>query len=100
MGMREDDFLKMTPRAFYNKTTGYKNRLDREYRQAVENARAISFYSISPHLKKSVKTIYDFWPLPWDIAAPDNKLSKLAKKEKSKTVWEKFDKMQTNKKQN
>lgn len=57
-GLKEGEFLEMTPRQFHAWRKGQ--------RKATELARAVAYLISGPNLKPNT-SLRKFWPLPWDI---------------------------------
>lgn len=91
LNLSEDEFYKMTPRAFANKQQGWQELRDSDERQRWELIRSLGVRLLMPHLKKGTN-VNDVWVLPWDNAAANTKKEspEEALKRAQKT-WEKID---------
>lgn len=68
MGLSIDEFYSITPRQFDNMLTGYRRKEEHAERLKWEINRTLMMSIISPHIDKKDrhKTVFDFYPLPWD----------------------------------
>lgn len=86
MGLKEDEFLDMTPRQFFAWQRGY----NRKFEQQAELIRASTFLAKGAPLKNGM-TVTRFWPLPWDekpVIIPQTKEQRDAFRERAKKLFE------------
>lgn len=65
MGMRLDDFCRLTFQEFRAACSSYREAEERRERSGWERVRTLSFHFLQPYLKKRCSPM-ELMPLPWD----------------------------------
>jgi hypothetical protein len=72
MAMPLSEFYDMTPREFANKSAGYFERIERDFKTSWEQSRWLAAIVINPHLKRPVKPA-DLAVFEWEKTAKKTK---------------------------
>lgn len=77
MGMSEDEFLFMTPRAFHNKLRGFNHLRQANYE--IVRLQTVELLNIQMERKHRIKDPKKLWKFPWEGAKilPDRSEEKL-----------------------
>lgn len=65
VGMRLDDFERMTPDEFSVVCEAHAKTREADSRESWEQTRALAYTLSGPYMKHKT-TVQRFWPLPWD----------------------------------
>jgi hypothetical protein len=65
MSMTPAEFYELTPREFSNKSVGYFERVERDFKTSWEQTRWLAAMVMTPHLKKALKP-NDLATFPWE----------------------------------
>ena len=65
VGMRLDDFERMTPDEFSAVCEAHAKTREADSRESWEQTRALAYTLSGPYMKHKT-TVQRFWPLPWD----------------------------------
>lgn len=89
MGMGVAEFWNITPRAYYNKLTGYR----RTERDSWEKVRFIMWSGLVPYGEKNKPiTVQSVLPLPWDDELRETAREDVDQKRKlAEDTWAKID---------
>lgn len=79
--MTPAEFYELTPREFSNKSVGYFERVERDFKTSWEQTRWLAAMVMNPHLKKALKP-NDLATFPWE---------KTKKKTKQKPIPTRFE---------
>ena len=88
MGMRETDFLLMSPRTFYNKFNGFNQLRQAEY----ELVRLQTVELLNVQIKNRIKNPSQLWRFPWEKKSI--KVDKESAKHRAKRAAEKIDRIE------
>lgn len=65
MSLTPAEFYELTPREFSNKSVGYFERVERDFKTSWEQTRWLAAMVMTPHLKKAMRP-NDLATFPWE----------------------------------
>ena len=99
LGLSRKDFYEMTQGEFWEAMRAYREEKTADRRHLGELARGLGVRIINLFVKKPIRDIEGFWPMPWDekstaegIAADLNAMPHAKREELAKQFKEKTDK--------
>lgn len=93
VGLRIDEFYKLTPRQFQNYLQGVYKKQEADLKLKMTLNRDLEFAMISPYLDKKHKNLtpQKYKPFPWESEQDSAGLKSYKTKEELQAIWDKID---------